>query len=88
MELIKMRVVKVNTVAYDPQSRTLSFSGLNRFSRPKEVSLFIEDEIKLIEVMHQLLASSVHTSINLADELKTAKKQKKTKSLQKPKKID
>ncbi len=83
-----MRVVKVNTVAYDPQSRTLSFSGLNRFSRPKEVSLFIEDEIKLIEVMHQLLASSVHTSINLADELKTAKKQKKTKSLQKPKKID
>ncbi|ASV83726.1 hypothetical protein CES85_4509 [Ochrobactrum quorumnocens] len=82
-----MRVVKVNTVAYDPQSRTLSFSGLNRFSRPKEVSLFIEDEIKLIEVMHQLVASSVHTSINLADELKTAKKQKKTKSLQKPKKI-
>ena len=82
-----MRVVKVNTVAYDPQSRTLSFSGLNRFSRPKEVSLFIEDEIKLIEVMHQLVASSVHTSINLADELKTAKKQRKTKSLQKPKKI-
>ena len=78
-----MRIVKVKRVSYDPQSNTLTFSGLNRFSRPKEVSLFIDDDVKFIEVIHQLLANTDHATINLADELKTTAKKKKTKSPQK-----
>lgn len=77
-----MRIVKVNTVSYNPQSSTLTFSGFNRFSRTKEVSLFIDDDVKFIEVIHQLLANADHATINLANELKTTAKKKKTKSPQ------
>ncbi|MBN9047225.1 MAG: hypothetical protein J0H18_16390 [Rhizobiales bacterium] len=59
-----MRIVKVETVTYDPEAKTLSFSGVNRFSRHKQASIFIEDDVKFIETIHQLLANSDTASVD------------------------
>ncbi|WP_217676715.1 hypothetical protein [Falsochrobactrum tianjinense] len=77
-----MRITKINTIAYDPDSKTLSFTGLNRFSRPRQGSVFIDDEVKFIEIIHQLLANSDKSSVDFAAELKpgTEKKSKKNSS--------
>ncbi|MDG9793144.1 hypothetical protein [Brucella anthropi] len=80
-----MRIVKVKTVSYDPKSSTLTFSGLNRFSRPKEASIPIDDDVKFIEIIHQLLANTEHSSVDTAAEPKSPSKKKKTALLQQPK---
>lgn len=79
-----MRVVKVNTISYDPQSRTLTFSGLNRFSRRKQAAIQIDDDVQFIEIIHQLLARSEHSSVEVADKLESTSGKKKKKPLEKP----
>ncbi|PWL18122.1 hypothetical protein DKP76_10405 [Falsochrobactrum shanghaiense] len=75
-----MRIAKINTIAYDPESKTLSFTGLNRFSRPRQGSIFIDDEVKFIEIIHQVLANSALSSVDFAAELKGTPEKKSKKS--------
>lgn len=75
-----MRIAKINTIAYDPDSKTLSFTGLNRFSRSRQGSVFIDDEVKFIETIHQLLADSNKSSVDFAAKLRSGPEKKGKKN--------
>ncbi|WP_449415529.1 hypothetical protein [Ochrobactrum teleogrylli] len=75
-----MKIVKMETVAYDPSSKILTISGVNRFSKKKTNSVFIEDEAKFIEILHHLLANSTTSSINYANGIQPTPKKVKKKN--------
>jgi len=76
-----MKIVKIDTINYDPHSKLLSISGVNRFSKKKNNTVFIEDEAKFVEILHHLLANSGASSVNYVDGVQPESKGKKTRSV-------
>jgi len=79
-----MKIAKIETVTYDPATKILSVSGVNRFSKKRNNAVFIEDEAKFLEIVHHLLASSETSSVNYVDGIQPDTKKKKAKKAQKP----
>ncbi len=69
-----MKMVKIDTINYDPDTKTLTFRGLNRFSRKKRATLFIADEPALLEALHQVIANPKGSTLDFSDFVKLPKK--------------
>ncbi len=78
-----MKLVKIETINYDPDTKTLTFRGVNRFSRKRRATLFIEDEPSLLEALHQAFADPNGSSLEFSEFVKLPRKAIKKRNSQK-----
>lgn len=69
-----MKLVKIETINYDPDTKTLTFRGINRFSRKKRATLFIDDEPALLQALHKVFANPEGSTLDFSDYVNSSKR--------------